>query len=339
MINASKLLFFAIIMIAGAANAAGFTVFENIEQCENARAAGKAVVYKPTTVAPFKGGNGWTKYVVPVGGACLGKAHVLEDGAPKNGKSVYVPEGFVYWAHTSGAFRMHDCSNPFEQLVLAKTDKPQQQQPTATAQTATPDPLPCTENCGDTTKTQTITHVVREVKVCETASGSRFAPFNGVCIFPVTKAQVSMEVEVIATCTTCSSPARVVIHSTATAPTLGTNSDKPQVDKPQVDITKKVARIDGRCVLALESGSATHYVRFETKKGTNLLAAARVSDVSGEWVENNPLSYVGDGKQTVELDLKKACPAAIAAFSSPRSFEWTAKRIGLPIDCKPKGQV
>jgi len=116
---------FLISVLSVSASAASF--FENTEQCKNAAIAGRATPYTPTTKAEFKGGAGWIKKVVPAGGACLGEAHVLEDGAPSNGKTVFVKEGFVYWEQQStGAFRMHDCSNPFGSIVLVKGQAPAQ---------------------------------------------------------------------------------------------------------------------------------------------------------------------------------------------------------------------
>lgn len=101
-----------------------FTVFTTVEACDAARQAGRANAYKPLTNAPFKGGEGWTKKAVPSGGACLGGAYVLEDGVPHRSRAVFVPEGFAYWEHTSGAYRMHDCSNPFEMIQLAAAPAP-----------------------------------------------------------------------------------------------------------------------------------------------------------------------------------------------------------------------
>jgi hypothetical protein len=78
-------------------------------------------------------------------------------------------------------------------------------------------------------------------------------------------------------------------------------------------------------------------VRLETKKGTNMLVAAQVANEQGDWVEENSLSYVGDGSATVTLNNPTDCQAAVKAFTSPRSFGWTARRIGLnPEQCVRK---
>ena len=338
---ALKVLFSAIIMIAGVAHASGFTVFENIEQCENARAAGKAVVYKPTTVAPFKGGTGWTKHVVPAGGACLGGAHVLEDGAPKNGMSIFVAEGFVYWKQTStGAFRMNDCSNPFGQIIFAKsTEKTLQQQPPATAQIATPNPpnpVSCTENCGDITKTQTITHVVKEVKVCEASNGTRFAAVNGECIFPVTKAQVSMEVEAKASCTTCSSPSAPVpvkptVQPTATSATCTTDC-KPH---EEVKVTREEKRTDGRCFVQTNMG-----YRFELRANTSTgrLMAAMVNPTTNNMVEGTKALYVGNlqaSKNSKGFD----CDGMQAQLYVPANWEAVRSAYELPSACRLTAKV
>ncbi len=317
-------------MIAGLAHASGFTVFENIEQCENARAAGKAVVYKPTTVAPFKGGTGWTKHTVPTGGACLGKAHVLEDGAPKNGMAVYVAEGFVYWKQTStGAFRMNDCSNPFGQIVFfeKKTETKELANQTLATQTVTP--LPCTENCGDITKTQTITHVVKEVKVCETAYGSRFAPVNGECIFPVTKAQVSMEVEAKAVCTTCSSGKTVVQPKTAA---LACTDCKPH---EEVKVTREEKRTDGRCFVQTNMG-----YRFELRanKSNGRLMASMVDPTTLKMVEGTKALYVGNlqaSKNSQGVD----CDGMEAQLYVPANWEAVRTAYELPSACRLTAKV
>ncbi len=331
---AQAFIFSAVILFTGALQAAGFTVFENIEQCENARAAGKAIVYKPSTIAPFKRSTGWTKHAVPAGGACLGKAHVLEEGAAKNGMSVYVAEGFVYWKQTlTGAFRMNDCSNPFEQIVLTKsTDKTLPQQPVVVAQMPTPPPLPCTENCGDLTKTQTITHVVKEVKVCETANGTRFSPVNGECIFPVTKAQVSMEVEAKATCATCSpsTPAKPIAQPTAT-PATCTNC-KP---REEVKVTREEKRTDGRCFVQTNMG-----YRFELRANatSGRLMASMVDPASEKMVEGTKALYVGNlqaSKNSQGVD----CDGMQAQLYVPANWEAVRSAYELPSACRLTAKV
>jgi hypothetical protein len=111
---------------------------------------------------------------------------------------------------------------------------------------------------------------------------------------------------------------------------------------PTVSIQGHKARADGRCVFRLEEAGTMRYVRFDTAKGGSgkRLTTALVADEKGEWVTTNKLSYVGDGQMTVELDNPKDCDAAVRAFGSNRSFEWTARQIGLdPKVCVPRGRV
>lgn len=294
----------AVAMIANLASASGFTVFDNVEQCENARATNRAVVYTPTTKAPFQGGKGWTKKTVGAGGACLGKAHVLEDGAPKNGKAVYVAEGFVYWEHTSGAFRMHDCSNPFGEIIFA--GKKAEEKPVAAA---------CVDNC-NTVVTQVITHVVKEVKVCETSDGKRFEPVGGECKFEPTRANVSVKVE--------------------TSIDNSCRNNGQCIPKAALTIDKKVARTDGRCVVEVAFQGSTRYIRLDPEKGTGRLMAMVVPRIDGDIDRSMPITYVG-GENTI-LHAKSTCEAAVQGFASAQSYAPTTKRLKLP-GCEFRKQV
>ncbi len=102
---------------------------------------------------------------------------------------------------------------------------------------------------------------------------------------------------------------------------------------------RRETRTDGRCVIELsEPNGAKVYVRLDTAKANGNLTAAKVDDKKGDWNQSNPLSYVGDGAQTVHLDGTPSCKAATQAFTSSRAFPWTSTRIGVN-GCKPGPMV
>ena len=325
-------------LFAGLANAGGFTVFDNVEACKIAVTAGKAVIYTPTTKAPFQGGKGWEKKTVNAGGACLGKAYVMEDGAPVNGKAVYVPEGFVYWEHTSGVFRMNDCSNPFGQLATVQPSSAG----STTAEVVSPD-VPvmhgaCTTNdCNTVTEVQVVNQIILRNGICQdNVLGKTFAPTNGQCNFAPVQANVSMVATSTVACGGCgnSQPTASVKPAAQTAADC--------VDcHPTLLLTGRKPRTDGRCVLKVKDGQdgTESYIRFGLQdKGR--LTAVKVTDEAGN---TNPLSgqyatMVGDGQATVQLEGNMDCNVAVRAFSTERALKWTAPRLGLR-NCVPIGIV
>jgi hypothetical protein len=306
--TSKTIVFVALFAIASLANAAGFAVFDNIESCEIARSAGRAKIYTPTTKAPFQGGKGWTKKVVPEGGACLGEAHVLEDGAPKNGKAVFVAEGFVYWEHTSGAFRMNDCSNPFGQISFGNK---KQQSVVATCDD-------CNNNVTNVTNVTNITEVVNVRQVC-TINGQEVAVVNGQC--PVPTMTVALPVKVEPTTQVTAQPAAACTTCTPT---------------PKFSLDRKVPRTDGRCVVAVTYQGVERFIRLSPEKGTGRLMAAVVRDVGGEFDRSLPIAYVGDDSSF--LHANATCQAAFQGFTSERSYGPTTRRLGLP-GCTIKGRV
>jgi hypothetical protein len=303
-----------LVLVSGFAQASGFTVFDNVDSCKIAVSADKAQSYTPTTKAPFAGGKGWTKKVVGAGGACLGQAHVLEDGAPKNGKAVFVPAGFVYWEHTSGAFRMNDCSNPFGQLVAIQPV----QTPTSVAQAAEV-PIQhgsCTTNdCNTVTEVQVLNQVVVRNLICkDEVTRTTFAPTNGQCNFAPAQANVQM----------------VATSSVACGNTCNNKSTS------NLNISGKVARTDNRCVVKLSFNGSSRYVRLSPEKGTGRLMAAVVDNEQAEFNRSNPIVYVG--ADNAFLHANSTCEAAIEGFSSNRSYAPTIRKLGLP-DCTFVGKV
>jgi hypothetical protein len=286
----------ALFTFTALANAAGFTVFDSIKSCEIARDTGHAKVYSPTTKAPFQGGNGWTKKTVPAGGACLGQAHVLEDGAPKNGKAVFVAEGFVYWEHTSGAFRMHDCSNPFGQIAFGKmADKPA----TTTA---------ICDDCNkvvNVTSVTNITEIVNVRQVC-TVNGQEVAVVNGQCPVPTMTVALPVKVEPATqvaqpACATCTPTLVAQVLSERTAKVCGIEIVASPTDR----------RVIGRLQLD-DFGGKIRIARVEQFEGT----ASQVSV--------SPLPH----------SLKKDCNEDHAAVY--KHWQAVVKKFGFPDTCVPQ---
>lgn len=306
-----------------------FTVFDTVEECRASVLLGQVQPYKPTTKAPFQGVGGWEKKVVPEGGACLGRAHVMEDGAPKNGKAVYVPAGFVYWQHVSGSYRMAECSNPFEEISFFH--KKEEIAPPVVQQE---------------TKTVVINERIEKkiefVETVECVQGNRKVP--GV----IENGKVKCPDLEIAAPITINEPIRVQPRVVAPPPVVvppaapAHKAEAPCTDcHAEMRIERKVPRTDGRCVVALRDPQGRmHFARFDTQ--TNhlgpLLVGARVDNERGEWNRSYTPSYVGDGTQTVRLQ-QKDCEVVVRALQNQRVFAWTAPRLGLDANCTVVGPV
>lgn len=112
---------------------------------------------------------------------------------------------------------------------------------------------------------------------------------------------------------------------------------------PQLEITSRQPRTDGRCVLALNDNGPTKYVRLDVEKGSSRLLAFRVDNSDGEINKALPITYVGyingNEKKTVELNGTPSCAAAVKAFSEDIVFRWTASRLQLGDKCKVVGRA
>lgn len=311
------------------------TVFDNTDACEIARKSSLAEPYVPTTKAPFKGGKGWTKHTVPAGGACLGEAHVLEDGAPRNGKAVFVEEGFVYWKHTSGAFRMNDCSNPFGQLVLLTKAEPAPASQAPTATVSVPAAPIVVE-----TETRIKEKKILEVEFyCKMPDGRevRAAVQNGQPVCPtvsvtapvVVQEPIGMQPRVVQAPQV---PAPRPAAGGYVAPVPSQQAQAPCSDcHVEAHVTRVVPRTDGRCVLAMRDTQTgkTYEVWLGSvqRQGMTLLVATNMSN-------DRRTSLVGDGNVSTQMHTKD-CHVARDAFLSQRRFAWTAGQIGLPLSCVP----
>lgn len=175
--------------------------------------------------------------------------------------------------------------------------------------------------------------VVVEIKVlCKQPDGTIVKPMTNV--------------NGVATCPTVTVTSPVVTQSAPSPapPQVQSPAQATCTDcRPEVTFHKKVARTDGRCVVAFKDPEGkVHFARFDTKRGTSLLVAARVDDVQAEWNHTYTPTYVGyianGEKKTVQLDLPADCGAVYRAISHPAVLAWTGPRLGLTPDCVPVGR-
>lgn len=350
----------AFLMMASGAHAR-FSVFSNADACEIAKSANLVTPYSPSTKSPFQGGPGWTKAVVPEGGACLGDAYVMEDGVAVKGKTVYVAGRFDYWFHTNAqgvidAYRMHDCSNPFGEITfLGKKPEPVPQAAVPQAPVVVQAPPQVIVQKTTVVDDITMEHRLHEKVIC--ASGVEVQVVGGKATCPTIQisapAKVDMPTHVEAPITVAQSkpvyvqpqsqqqPIYVPPVKTGAAEACTSNCQP----HPEVTFDRKVARTDGRCVVAFKDPAGTvHYARFDTKKGTNLLVGAKVDNVQGDWNHSYTPTYVGyispnGEKKTVQLDQPASCEAVFKAISNPTVFAWTGPRLQLTPDCRPERRV
>lgn len=115
------------------------------------------------------------------------------------------------------------------------------------------------------------------------------------------------------------------------------------VPAPRLNITTNSPRTDGRCVIAINDGGATKYVRLDQEKGSQRLLAFQVQNSTGDVDRNLPITYVGyingSEKKTVELSGPPSCASSVKAFSEDRVFKWTAPRLQLGDKCKVVGRM
>lgn len=316
----------ALLAFAGTASASGFSVFDSVEQCENARAVSKAIVYTPTTKAQFQGGKGWEKKTVPAGGACLGEAHVREDGAPKNGKAVFVAEGFVYWHHAAtNSFRMNDCSNPFGSILFAS-------KPSGMTQAVVADSVPTTTV--QITETIQKDIVLKQNFYCEIGGARQPATIqNGQPVCPEVKVTVAILVD---------EPIRVQPHVIPSSRSVAVDSSTQGPcgaacnQSPKFTLTGSTARTDGRCVVHVTFQGGDRFIRLSPEKGTGRLMAAIVRNADGEFDRTLPIVYVGDDEKTFHAN--PTCKASFQEFTGGRSYAPTIRRLKLD-NCIVRGLV
>jgi hypothetical protein len=318
---------FAFALLATGAHA-GFSVFPNTDACEFAKVNGTAIGYVPTTKAPFKGGKGWTRRVVPAGGACLGGAYIMEDGVPVKGKSVYVAEGFVYWRHdASGAFRMHDCSNPFEELVLLGREEPiARPAPVPAPAPVVAAPAPCTTNCGP--------EVVKEQpKICEDRFGRQWPlPQNSECVWPEVATKTPIRKETV--CGTCEpvvrTPPPVVQQQPKYVPSIQSQQQDCVGCHPEAKVLAEEPAPHGVCgIRAVDTNRRTvGLIQIDQFQGK--IRFARV----GEW-RGRPTH------RPVVTDLRSSPSRNCDEDQRAVEQHWAQviKMLELPLNCTPQGAV
>lgn len=320
-------------------------IYENdavgLKQCLDDAKNGAAAGYKPSTNNPLTDKT-FKKKVVGKGGRCLTGAYVREDkDSPVTRGVVYVAEGFVYGEQKStkgsSSFRMWECSNPFDAMFAVETPQPKVS-------------LTVNQVIERTELTKEL--VVRDVVICKDRDGNTHPPKmdNGKQVCETTMINrfiVQPEVKVLAPkIEVAPTPAYVPPSKPADVPhgTAPTSATDCSDCGPAVKLDHKEARTDGRCVVAFKDpAGAMHYARFDTKRGTSLLVAARVDDVRGEWNRTYMPTYVGyianGEKKTVELSGTPDCNAVYKAISHPAVLAWTGPRLGLTPDCVPVGKL
>ncbi len=317
-----KFLAVTLLGLSGLAQAA--TYYDSSDQCEAAWHAGKTVSYQPTGKHKAYGDAriaGFEKRALE-GDACV---HL---NAQPGKRWVFLKQGTEVYTKGTDVKFLAECQNDIYQVTFLKKNEP------------APVVLPPQNKVVQITETIQKDIILKENFFCEKQDGTKVPATitNGQPVCPT----VTITAPVVVDEPIRVQPHVVQVSSPPVQPTKAVQQNQclaGDCSKPHVEITRKVARTYGRCVLVLEHDGLEHFVRFDTTKATNLLVAARVSNANGDWVRTNPLGLVGDDSQTVKLDVGNQCPAAIAAFTSDRSFVPTAKRIGLPTNCKPKGQV
>ncbi|MEN9551793.1 MAG: hypothetical protein RI935_170 [Candidatus Parcubacteria bacterium] len=289
------------------ANASAAMFFQNNEQCQAMVSAGKAKTYTPQTNAPFTGGTGWTRKTVGKGGACLSEAYVLEDRAPTRTKTVFVQEGFEYWEHTSGAFRMHKCSNPFRSLHVVN-QKPAQAQQVG----------PCTGNaCDDTTRTVTRTiTVIEQVVVVQRCivNGKEVSLVDGKCVAPT----VAVEAPV------------VVNNPVSSSGGCGATSTCTQKEK--VVMQREEPRTDGRCFIATNMG---YKFELRASKKDGRLMVSMVNPSSNLQIEGVRAMYVAQ-EQASKNEKGIDCDGMQSQLY--KNWEPVRSAYGLPSICQPQLQ-
>lgn len=284
----------AIAMIASFASAANYYGSEDL--CAAAIRAGKAVDYKPTGKSI---GYGDARVAGFEKRSLEGDACVLLAAQPGK-RWVFLKQGTQVYTKGAEIKMLAECQNAIFTTSFIKKDEPKVA-------------APCVDNC-NTVVTQVITHVVKEVKVCETSDGKRFEPVGNECKFEPTRANVSVKVETKIE-TPCSSGC---------------------TPKAALTIDKKVARTDGPCVVEVSFQGSTRYIRLDPEKNTGRLMAMVVPRIDGDIDRSMPITYVG-GENNI-FHANKTCEAAVQGFISTQSYAPTTKRLKLP-GCEFRKQV
>lgn len=264
-----------LVLVSGFAQAGVY--YDSKESCMSTGYAGKAVDYKPTAKHKAYGENRIAKHELR---RLEADACVLIGAVPGK-RWAFLKEGNNVLTKGTVVKMLAECQNDIYEIHYLKKDEPA---PVAQAQQAE-----CvTDGCGNVTKTQIITHVVNEVKVCEASNGQRFAPVNGECQFEVVKAKVSMQVESKAECLNCTPG--VSIKPASTAPTAQSSAPCTTCGE-KVTVTREEKRTDGRCFVQTNMG-----YKFEVRANASnsRLMASLVNPQNNNPVDGTRSLYVGN---------------------------------------------
>lgn len=327
-----------LVLISGFAQAGIY--YDSKDSCMSAGYAGKAVDYKPTAKHKKFGDARIAKHEL----RRLESDACVLIGAVPGKRWAFLKEGNNVLTKGTVVKMLAECQNDIYEIHYLKKDET-----IVSTGTSQPEIAPAilqhgsctTDDCGNTVTTVTNKTIVQKIveitDICR-VNGVEIPMTNGKCVAPAVTAVAPVKVEshVTSTCLNCTGSTGVKPASTKPV------AQSECIDcNPELKITGKVARTDGRCVLKVkDEGGEIRFIRFGTQDGGHL-SAVRVTDETGDNLMKQFASMVGyddeGGKATAKLP-KTDCPLAIKAFSEPRALKWTALRLGLK-QCLPLGQV
>jgi hypothetical protein len=318
--------------------------YDSGESCLSAIEDGSAVEYKPTGKAKGFG----DARIAGLGLRGLEWDACADMATMAGRKWVFQKQGTLMY--TSGAeIKFHgDCQNTIYTVMYRKP----KQTPIADAIPA-PVPAPTlvqhgscsTSDCNTAVQEQVVNQVIRRSVVCkDDATGTTFAPTSGQCNFAPVQGNVTMTTTSSVSCGNCGrTPGS---QAPATQPVV--NDDCVGDCRREAHVVRSEPRSDGLCVYPMRDTQtgAEYTVLLGTmiRNGMNLLVATKMADnrrlgksnVSKEelhtLLQGSQSGFVGDDRQSVKME-RKDCKVAERYFLSNRSFELTAKRIGLPTSC------
>jgi hypothetical protein len=310
------------ILISGFAHAG--TYFDSKESCMSAGYAGKAVGYKPSAKHKAYGEDRIAKHEL----RRLETDACVLIGAVPGKRWVFLKEGTNVLTKGTEVKMLNECQNDIFEVHYLKKDEP-------TALVAQTQSVGCTtDDCGNSVTTVTnktiIQKIVEITDICR-VNGVEIPMTNGKCVAPSVTAVAPVKVEspVTSKCLNCTGSTKSALTN------LVAQSGCPDCN-PELKLTGKVARTDGRCVVQVNFNGSSRYIRLSPEKGTGRLMAAIVDNEQAEFNRSNPIVYVG--ADDAFFHANPTCEASVKGFSSDRSYAPTTRKLGLP-GCTFVGKV
>lgn len=314
--------------------------YSSEEQCVAMQRAGRAVMYHPTMKSKDYGPNRAAGLSLRGGEA----PSCAEMDTAAGLRWVAFEQGREFLTKGPEVMYLAECQNKIHRIVFIKKEQPMIALPPVP-----PAPPVAQETAVPTTVIEE-RKILKVIPYCELPDGTQVKATiqNGEAVCPDLKFRAPVAVDqpiriqpraLQAPPAPSQPPVSVPPVAMPQAPATCTNC----TPHPHVDITRKVPRTDGRCVVAFQDPrGGVHYARFDTStvNGDKLLVAAKVDSVAGEWNRSYVPTYVGFGtSQTVRLRGAPSCEAAVNALKDDRVFAWTAPRLGLDPGCTVVGPV